>query len=53
MPAVPCLLITKLTKSTLLDPPENTGTDPEGNKKYVLNPTVVTPAAEGWVKTIE
>ena len=28
------------------------GIDPDGNKKYVLNPTVVIPD-DGWVRTIE
>jgi hypothetical protein len=51
-PEYPCVLITNETKSTLLPPSDIDGAAPDGNKKYVLNPTVAIPD-DGWVNTIE
>ena len=42
-PVEPCVLITNETKSTLLPPSDIAGVAADGNKKYVLNPTVAVP----------
>jgi hypothetical protein len=42
-PEDPCCLTTNETKSTLLPPSDIAGVAPDGNKKYVLNPTVAIP----------